>query len=521
MRIKKINTILLGIFMSGLSVLAFTACEDYDFPVDKSYEKTFRPSSFTAEAVRATSVRLEWDLIMDATQYVLEVSQDSLEFANPVSYELPVSQDSLTLTDLYSDARYSARIKALGREGMPDSEYNVITFATLGEQIFTEVVPGFDDASNSNFLILSWVEGSNATHIRVNPLEGEPLIFDLDAADLEAASLRIENLAASTEFVIEIFRDNNRRGSYTYRSFEAYPEGVRLVAAGEDLKAILESSDVETLSLLLEAGALFEIGEPMLHSGIKRLELLANPTKVKPVVQTTRLRNNQAESWLFRNIEFTGNSGKFLMDERNTSPLSEIVIEGCYIHTYRGVLRLDGSDNSLQIANIVFDDVVFEAIGDYGIVNGGRNGGYRIENVVLKNSTINGLQNRVFDIRRDGGLYLIESCTFYNAVGNNREVFHTENGTANLEIRSSIFGRMFDVGEGVVARSTNLTMSGDFVFESYVLVDFPISENHPFMGITQYGKTSAEVFADPETGDFSIIDNTFPGRVIAGDPRWR
>src|SRR5690554_6775343 len=157
MRIKKINTILLGIFMSGLSVLAFTACEDYDFPVDKSYEKTFRPSSFTAEAVRATSVRLEWDLIMDATQYVLEVSQDSLEFANPVSYELPVSQDSLTLTDLYSDARYSARIKALGREGKPDSEYNVITFATLGEQIFTEVVPGFDDASNSNFLILSWV----------------------------------------------------------------------------------------------------------------------------------------------------------------------------------------------------------------------------------------------------------------------------------------------------------------------------------------------------------------------------
>src|SRR5690606_23612793 len=124
-------------------------------------------------------------------------------------------------------------------------------------------------------------------------------------------------------------------------------------------KAILESSDVETLSLLLEAGAVFDIGEPMLHFGIKRLELLANPTKDKPVVQTTRLRNNQAESWLLRNIEVTGNSGKFLMDERNTSPLSEIIFEGCYIHTYRGVLRLDGNDNNLQIENIILDNNVF------------------------------------------------------------------------------------------------------------------------------------------------------------------
>lgn len=521
MRHINIKKIIKGGLFSGFLLLGLSACEDYDFPVDKSYDKTFRPPSFKAEAIRATSVRLEWDPIYDAAQYVLELSQDSLVFDNPVQYELPLAQDSITLRDLYSATRYSARIRALGREGKPDSEFNVLTFATLGEQIFTEVVPGFDDESNSNYLDLSWLEGSMVTHIEVLAVDAEPVVYALDEAAIESASFRLEDLAAATEYTIGIYRDANRRGWYEYSSFPAYPDGARFVEDGEDLAALLTGATEEQLVLVLEAGAVFDIGELQLSSAIDRLEILANPTQAKPVLQTTRIQNNNASAWVFRNLEITGNVGKFFMDERNTTPLAEVLMDGCYIHSYRGVLRLDGNDNHTQINSITINNSVLENIADYGVVNGGRNGGYRIEALVLSNSTINGVQSRVFDIRRDGGLYRIENCTFYNAVGNNREVLFTENGSAALEVKNTIFGKMFDQGEDVVVRSTNQSLAGDFVFNSYALSDFVISENHPFAGIALYPKASVDVFADPENGDFSIIDNAFTGRVDAGDPRWR
>src|SRR5690554_8174899 len=115
MRHINIKKIIKGGLFSGFLLLGLSACEDYDFPVDKSYDKTFRPPSFKAEAIRATSVRVEWDPIYDAPQYVLELSQDSLAFNNPVQYELPQAQDSITLRDLYSATRYSARLRAIGR----------------------------------------------------------------------------------------------------------------------------------------------------------------------------------------------------------------------------------------------------------------------------------------------------------------------------------------------------------------------------------------------------------------------
>lgn len=61
-------------------------------------------------------------------------------------------------------------------------------------------------------------------------------------------------------------------------------------------------------------------------------------------------------------------------------------------------------------------------------------------------------------------------------------------------------------------------MSLDVDGSNYVTSDFYIA------GIpmaTIYGGTSKSLFKDPAKKDFTILDASFSGRKIAGDPRWR
>ncbi|ASB48048.1 DUF5123 domain-containing protein [Alkalitalea saponilacus] len=518
------------IFFAGLLLLGVPSCNDYDFSVDESFNRTFRPPLFSAEGIRASSVRLEWEKVRGAKSYLLEVSRDSLEFIDPVQYELPYHQDSITLTGLMTESRYSARIKAFSATGAPESEFHEITFVTLGEQIFEEVIRGFDDLSNSNYLELRWMPGSEVTHIRIEMLEGEPEIINLTEEEIEQGYKLIESLKPATNYLVRILNGESRRGWYSYTTFEAYPEGYRVVNSEEDLKSILDISGEEHLILVLESGAFFDIRRPQLSADIRHLELLANPVKERPVVNLTTLTLHQnTESVTIRNLELFGDShtSDYIINENKTTNINSIVFDNCYLHTFRGVVRMQNSANTTQLELLKVNNCVVDNIGGFGFVNGSADGGYRFENIEITNSTFSLIIAHFMDIRKPGGSYIIENCTFYDVIGHGRGFLNTagvDNFPEILEIRNSIFGKFYYVGEyreDESVRSVNPYFPNLFVDGSYALSDFVINPDYPFVGIGEYAKTSEEVFANPKERDFTIIDSAFPGRAASGDPRWR
>lgn len=522
-----------GALFAGVILMGFSSCKDYDFPVDDSYSRMFRPPMFSAEAIRATSVRLEWEKVRGAENYILELSRDSLEFVNPVSYELAADRDSITLLDLYSDTRYSARIKSLSGKGTPESEYHVLTFVTLGEQIFEEVIPGFSDAANANYLELNWIPGSNVTHLQLQAQGDDVVIIELTDGEKEVGYKKVDNLKPDTYYVVGIYRDENRRGRYVYTTFGAYPEGYQFISATDDLRDILMTSASSDLILVLEAGASYAIERPTISSAIRNLVIMGNPAGVKPRIETTSMTlhaNN--ESLIVRNVEIHGksNTADYLLNENKTTNLHTIIIDNCYAHTFRGLIRMQNTANATQVQLVQINNSIVANIGDFGVVNGAtRNAPFRMESVVISNSTINGVNGDVVGIYNPGSSYVIENCTFYNAIRHARYLFNLDNNAANipnqLVVRNTIFGKFYYVGdykEDESARSVNPYVDGTLsVLGSYALSDFIMNEAYAFGAIAPYIRSSAQVFADPANGNFTIVDVAFPGRTTSGDPRWR
>lgn len=91
--------------------------------------RMFRPVTFNA-SINGNEITLSWTNIADAI-YLLELSQDELLFTtNLLEYKIE-DASNIVLKDLLSATRYSARVKAVSKDGISeDSGWQEITFVT-------------------------------------------------------------------------------------------------------------------------------------------------------------------------------------------------------------------------------------------------------------------------------------------------------------------------------------------------------------------------------------------------------
>lgn len=193
-----------------LSFLAlFFSCED-EPETTQALSRLFKPVSFTA-AIDGNNVSFNWTPIAGAT-YSLEISRDSLEFANSLQVFL-VSGNDTVIGDLWSQARYSARIKAVSRNPLTkDSGYKQITFKTGTENIFYEV-SGDDTGMNS--VLLRWNNNKEVSHIMVSAVGVDDIAVNLSSADMSSGEKRIEGLNAGTAYTFRIYLGEMLRGTIT------------------------------------------------------------------------------------------------------------------------------------------------------------------------------------------------------------------------------------------------------------------------------------------------------------------
>src|SRR6187549_3933738 len=133
MRTKNIFIILLGLLSC-----AFVGCEDKIDPLitELNLERVLSPVGLKAIVRNKTAIELTWDLREDADHYVVEFSEDSLEF-NTIIFSDEVTGDELPYQHNFAgETRYSARVKAISSEGIEDSKWSTVTIATAQENIF-------------------------------------------------------------------------------------------------------------------------------------------------------------------------------------------------------------------------------------------------------------------------------------------------------------------------------------------------------------------------------------------------
>jgi hypothetical protein len=161
------------------------------------------------------SVTFVWNRIQNAN-YKLETSNDSLLFTNGTKTFDLGDTTKWTVKGLRSNERFSARLKAVSKDGnIKDSEFSASTLRTI-ENIFTSQTNGVVAAANitASTVKLTWAAGKNVTSI-LQTTGGVNSTILLDATDISAKTKTISGLTSATNYVFKIQYNDMIRGTVT------------------------------------------------------------------------------------------------------------------------------------------------------------------------------------------------------------------------------------------------------------------------------------------------------------------
>ncbi len=192
-----------------VAILVLQACKDAG-QTDTAFSRLFRPASFSTE-INGNTVAFSWTPIANA-RYELEISRDSFQYTHALQ-TFTVEKPEFTVDNLWSQSRYSARVKAVSRSGgIGDSGFKEITFLTGTENIFYQPAP---EHIQSNRIVVRWDKSKAVTHIVVSPSGQAVFTVDLSAADVLAGEKAIEGLQPGTAHALGIFNGEMKRGELT------------------------------------------------------------------------------------------------------------------------------------------------------------------------------------------------------------------------------------------------------------------------------------------------------------------
>jgi hypothetical protein len=171
------------------------------------------------------------------------------------------------------------------------------------------------------------------------------------------------------------------------------------------------------------------------------------------------------------------------------------------------------------------NNCIVDSVKDYGVFNIDV-ATSRADNITVTNSTIYSTYKFIVS-RNNSTSVLVENCTFNdNPLGNSAYMIDystagTNNVTNGITVNNCIFGAgKINVGS---------TLAKDYRASATTVVNASnnfrttdrISGGGDLPNIITVTKTSIELWQNPLSGNFKIIDKTFAGRSTSGDPRWR
>ncbi len=205
------------IFFLALLVVGFImpGCEK-DEELSDTPDQLFRPISFAA-AVNGVDINFSWVPIANA-KYILEISKDSLLFTNELQQIEILDSIEYRWENLVSRTQYSARIKAVSKDGsVKDSGYRMLTFKTGVENIFFAVST---ESVGLDYVKIEWNKEKIADKIVVSDQDSTVLQTVMLTSDhIETGELLLENLEVGTKYIFQVFNGEILRGTTSVRTY--------------------------------------------------------------------------------------------------------------------------------------------------------------------------------------------------------------------------------------------------------------------------------------------------------------
>jgi len=195
---------ILVFFLTMLTI----SCKEED-ETEVTLSRLFRPVAFEAD-INANEVTFYWTAIGDGV-YLLEISRDSFLYITDIQVFTVKDSMTKTVSNLWSQTRYSARVKAISQNSdVEDSKYKETTFITGTENIFYTVE---NENIGINTVLLKWNNEKNVSHIVVSTEGVDDIFVTLSSLEKSAGEKLIEGLNASTAYTFKIYLGEMLRGT--------------------------------------------------------------------------------------------------------------------------------------------------------------------------------------------------------------------------------------------------------------------------------------------------------------------
>ena len=517
-------------FIIGLFSLMFVSCEDKIDPIVEKldFARVFSPIDLKATIRNKTTVELSWTLGKDATSYVVEFSEDSLVFGTIVKTVTVTPEKVPYSVALDGQTFYSARIKGVNTNGIPDSKWSAVTFKTDAENILTPVA-GTDIQATS--VTLKWPAGSDVTNFLIVPGNVQRTITDAEKA---AGIATITGLTGETAYTVKLFKGTKQRGMVTFTTLIDLG-GATAVYPADNLSTVIAAAQAGDVLVLFPGEYLVYSGAITINKSISIKGL--RPTD-KPIVHVKFVLEAGVQNVDIKDLEMSGiytdplTGLQAILDHAfqyitTGTSYGSLNVIGCKIHDYDKSLFTGSSSIVSKIVSISMTDCIVTNILTNAADCIDFRAGY-VASLSLKNSTFNNCAPARDFVRLDNtstafpGLVsnvLIDHCTLY-AVSNktSSRILYVRFATNTLKVTNTIIA-------GTLGYYTNQALSAQPECSSNNYFNAPgfITGGSTVTG-AKFDLSTNYTLLDPgfintAIGNFTVTNQILNDSNI-GDPRW-
>jgi len=528
------------ISMYALLVFAFAASsckEDDDLP---QADRLFRPVGLNITAssgITYCNLIVRWNAMPGVKSYTIEISSDSLLFAEQNIFERFVTHDVEHVTaSLRRGDRVSVRVRCNSDDMEHDSRFLEQTLIVPLENIFFSSQSGDVRATS---ITMRFPVGDLITHLKlINLATQDTTVYQLSQSDIDTGVYRIRNVNGDTDYRVEIFYGDAIRGQRYVKTAYA-PSGPNVIFLPEGVDLAAELADPANVGKILLLPEDFKCALTSTVTIAGGMTIYGNPdgaraeieAKVGSIFRFSYTEPSDAIEFVYCNFVNNRTDADYMFNmNASFADVSKLAFTNCRMAGFRrNFFRVQGSITGI-VDTILIDNCEVERMGqngDYAFFHIAV-AGVAVRNIIVKNSTLNiiGCHFIYFAETRTVGCQsvLIENCTLYDMMTSTSNRWFINLGNSNnpenssVTLRNVILGSTYAGREPLGVKRDNVVMT---VVNTYQTTDWTLETATAVDDATPYAGSAADLFVDPANGNFSFKDEDFVAKETAGDPRWR
>lgn len=536
----------MALIVPMLMGLMLAACEEDEYT---SRGDLFQPRLIDDPTVEGNTLTMVWYEVNDAESYTVQLFYDY--YYTKMHMQTTVDKSQIVIEDIPYATTYYIRIRSNASDTIHNSRWATTSATTEARGEYAKLL---QDVSKTEITeesaIIRWTidEANPVDSISVEPTLATTLpsvTRYLTDEEIAEGAAEITGLTKNTQYSVNIY-DTSKTKNYdkpyntvTFRTAGPSAESIE-IGLLDDLSAILiannSDSDIpDGTEYYLPAGSTYTITPFSIKKGFK---LVGATGGTKPVVILNGTFNfydgSYVESLEFQNVELqNGAANQYFMNCSSAYTLeSASFVNVDFKNLMRGFWRHQAETyktvNSIEFEGCSFDQCGWQT-GCYGTFYFGsasKNtvgtfddiGSLSFKNCTFsrggyKENTSYGWGNLVYMPTCENPIDLtFKNVTIYDFCINNRMIDLTNATGSSLTIEGMLLasqcGDLYLLSNGTTSFSNN-----------YYTTDYTLGGSK--MEGIELGISAAELFADPDNGDYTITDTSSPVYINrAGDTQW-